>query len=69
MTPVWALVYVNGVLDASNPNIDGIDTNDMPLLLGDNPEATGRLFDGMMDEVMVYNRALSEDEVRFLASQ
>jgi hypothetical protein len=66
-TDVGAHVYVNGVLDASNPNLDGIDTNEMPLLLGDNPEATGRFFDGMLDEVRIYNRALSADEISFLS--
>jgi hypothetical protein len=66
-TNVGALVYINGVLDASNPNLDGIDTNEMPLLLGENPEATGRLFDGMLDEVKIYNRALTEGEIRDLA--
>jgi len=66
-TNVGALVYINGVLDASNENLDGIDTNDMPLLLGDNPEATGRFFDGMLDEVKIYNRALSAEEICYLS--
>ena len=66
-TNVGALVYINGVLDASNANLDGIDTNEMPLLLGDNPEATGRFFDGMLDEVKIYNRALSAEEIYYLA--
>jgi hypothetical protein len=68
-TKVGATVYINGVLDASNPNLDGIDTNGLPLLLGENPEATGRLFDGMLDEVMLYDRALSKEEILFLAGQ
>ncbi|MHC4437210.1 MAG: LamG domain-containing protein, partial [Planctomycetota bacterium] len=66
-TNVGALVYINGVLDASNPDIGGIVTNEMPLLLGDNPEATGRFFDGMLDEVKIYNRALSAEEIGYLA--
>jgi hypothetical protein len=68
-TNVGALVYIDGVLDASNPNLDGIDTNGLPLLLGENPEATGRLFDGILDEVMLYDRALSKEEILFLAGQ
>jgi hypothetical protein len=66
-TNVGAQVYINGVMDASNTNLDGIDTNEMPLLLGENPEATGRFFDGMLDEVKIYERALSEDEIGFVA--
>jgi hypothetical protein len=65
-TAVGATVYINGVADASNPDAGGIDTNQFPLLIGDNPEATGRLFDGMIDELMIYNRALSQEEILFL---
>ena len=67
-TNVGALVYINGVMDASNPDIGGIVTNEMPLLLGENPEATERFFDGMLDEIKIYNRALSAREIRYLAS-
>jgi len=66
-TNVGALVYIDGVLDASNPDLGGVATNEMSLLLGENPEATGRLFDGMLDEVAIYNRALSEAEILYLA--
>jgi hypothetical protein len=68
-TTVGATVYINGVPDASNPDVGGIDTNQFPLLIGENPEATGRLFDGMLDELMIYNKALSEEEVLFLAGK
>jgi hypothetical protein len=39
----------------------------MPLLLGENPEALGRLFDGLLDDVRIYDRALSADEISQLA--
>jgi hypothetical protein len=68
-TTVGATVYINGKPDASNPNLDGIDTNAMPLLLGENPEATGRLLDGILDEIKIYNRALSEAEIRYLSGE
>jgi hypothetical protein len=64
---VGAIVYINGKADASNTNLDGIDVNQKSLLIGDNPEATGRLLDGMLDEVKIYNRALSEAEIFYLA--
>jgi len=66
-TDVGAIVYIDGVADAENTDTGGIVTNDMPLLLGDNPESTGRFFDGLLDEVRIYNRALSAEEVLFLA--
>jgi len=68
-TNVGALVYIDGVLDASNPDLGGVATNEMPLLLGENPEAAGRLFDGMLDEITIYNRALSEYEILYLAGE
>ena len=66
-TSVGAQVYIDGVLDASNPDPGGVATNEMPLLLGENPEATGRFFDGMLDEVKIYNRSLSAEEIGYLA--
>jgi hypothetical protein len=41
----------------------------MPLLLGENPEALGRLFDGLLDDVRIYDRALSADEIFELAGK
>jgi hypothetical protein len=40
----------------------------MPLLLGENPEATGRFYDGILDDVRIYDRALSADELLELAA-
>jgi len=68
-TNVGATVYINGVPDASNPDLGGIVTNEFSLLLGDNPEATGRFLDGMLDEVEIYDRALSGNEIRYLAGE
>ena len=68
-TEAGATVYINGKPDASNPDTGGIVTNEFSLLLGENPEATGRLFDGMLDEIKIYDRALSEGEILFLAGQ
>jgi len=64
---VGGTVYVDGVAEAVNPNPDGVDNNDQPLLLGENPEATGRFFDGLLDDVRIYDRALSDAEMMDLA--
>jgi hypothetical protein len=66
-TTVGAQVYIDGVVDATNPDLGGIVTNEFSLLLGDNPEEAGRLLDGVLDEVKIYNRALSEGEILYLA--
>jgi hypothetical protein len=62
-----AKIYVDGLLDGSNPDQGGIPMNEAPLLIGENPEAAGRFFDGLIDEVTVYERTLSAAEVRYLA--
>ncbi len=65
---VGATNYVDGVAEAVNPDPDGVRTNEMPLLLGENPEATGRFYDGLLDDVRIYDRALSADELLELAT-
>jgi len=64
---VGATVYVDGVAETVNPDPDGVRTNEMPLLLGENPEALGRLFDGILDDVRIYDRALSAEEISQLS--
>jgi len=66
---VGATNYIDGVAETVNPDPDGVRTNEMPLLLGENPEALGRLFDGLLDDVRIYDRALSADELSGLAAQ
>jgi hypothetical protein len=66
-----ATLYVNGVEDGS-VSISGtfpIDTT--PVILGGNGNAGGvftERFPGIIDEVALYNRALSPDEIRLLAT-
>jgi hypothetical protein len=66
---VGGIIYVDGVAEAENPDPNGLSTNEMPLLLGENPEATGRFYDGLLDEVRIYDRALSVDEIRYLRGE
>jgi hypothetical protein len=55
-------VYVDGVLENSVALSGLIDTNDMSLSIG-RSGFDRHYFDGMIDEVRVYNRALSQQEV------
>jgi hypothetical protein len=56
-------IYVDGILDASRLRTGLIGTNDYPVCIGENIELTKHRFHGLIDDVRIYNYALSEDEV------
>jgi hypothetical protein len=56
-------LYVNGVLIASRPQTGSIRTGSGPLRIGGNG-LWGEYFTGLIDEVRVYKRALTIDEIR-----
>jgi hypothetical protein len=58
------LLYVDGTLDASNPATGTISPNSQPVCLGQNSESTFMLFNGLEDEVSIYNRALTPSEIQ-----
>ena len=62
-------IYVNGVLDGTLANPGGYENNDWALLFGwdpnwlrDDPDPA-RHFVGVIDEIAIYDRALTPDEV------
>ena len=57
-------LYIDGVVDASQPASGGIATNNHPVYIGENSEMTGRFWNGLIDDVRIYNYALSEDQVK-----
>jgi len=62
-------LYVDGILDGSKSARGEIDTNAFPLWIGGNAARTGkrgRDWNGLIDDVRIYNRALRSDEVREL---
>jgi len=62
-------LYVNGVLDGSLTTAFAISANDQPLGIGAQSDGnTGRLFQGALDEIRLYNRALSASAIQALAS-
>ncbi len=61
-----ARLYVDGVLDGSMATTGVITKNTAPVLIGSNSEKAGRLWAGSVDDVRIYNRALTEAEVRLL---
>jgi hypothetical protein len=59
-----ACIYVNGELATSTEDVPGaIMTNDIQLAIGENYESNYRYFNGVIDEVKIYNRALSAEEI------
>ncbi len=60
-------IFVDGALDASAKSSSNISVNDYSVLIGANAQVRGRLFHGVIDDVRIYDRALSVDELRALA--
>ncbi len=60
-------IYVDGNLAATGTYAGGIAPNNSPVMIGANAEVMDRFFDGLIDEVRVYNRVLNVDEIEELA--
>ena len=62
------IIYVDGEVGVS---VDyegvGIVPNTYNVAIGTNSQASGRFSEGIHDEVMIYNKALSKGEIRYLA--
>jgi len=56
-------LYLDGKVDATTALTGGMHTAGGNLLFGDNPQATGRYWNGQLDDVRVYHRALSAEEI------
>jgi hypothetical protein len=61
-------IYVDGKPDISMPQTGPIATNDFPVCIGENIELKGRCFHGLIDDVRIYNYALSENDITELYS-
>ncbi|MFN0129137.1 MAG: LamG domain-containing protein [Verrucomicrobiales bacterium] len=63
-------LYVDGVLSASGPGGTAINIADTtPMMVGENPQANNREWVGQIDDVSVWQRALTGDEVGELYSR
>jgi hypothetical protein len=58
-------VYINGALDTSFDNAKLPQNSNYDLFIGQEPVG-GNNFSGMIDDIRIYNRALSEDEIKAL---
>jgi hypothetical protein len=58
--------YVDGILGVTVAHVGLIDVQTHNLTIGNNSQESGRFYDGAIDEVNIYDRALSKAEIRFL---
>ena len=56
-------LYIDGVESNSHPAWGNISLNNFPVYIGENAQATGREFNGLIDDVRIYSRALSGSEI------
>jgi hypothetical protein len=59
-------LYVDGQLDASCEASGRIQTNNYPVVIGDNAQTPGRQWSGLIDDVRIYSYALSKAEIKAL---
>jgi len=62
-------LYIDGKLDASVKTQGSINANTHPVWIGDNAEEPGRAWNGLIDDVRLYNYALSQTEIEILAER
>jgi hypothetical protein len=58
-----AMLYVDGVPDTAIPCTGQINTSNYKLFIGENSQIRGRYLKGLVDDVRIYSKALSEAEV------
>lgn len=62
-------LYVDGALDASQEASGTINTNDTPVQIGANTDMPDRFWNGLIDEVRLYNYGVSAAEIEKLAGR
>lgn len=61
-------LYVDGRLEDNQTRTEAMKRNDFEVLIGENAERQGRCFNGLLDDVRIYNYALSTDQIMALAA-
>jgi len=59
-------LYIDGALLASESAAGNISVNDEPVYIGADPEKPGHEWKGLIDDVRIYNYALSEADIKAL---
>jgi Concanavalin A-like lectin/glucanases superfamily len=58
------ILYVDGNIDASSDSTGSIDSSTYHVNIGENAQQTGRNWAGLIDDVRIYNKALTADEIK-----
>jgi len=61
-------VYLDGEVYATNTTAANLGDNGLNIMIGENPDANGRTWNGAIDDVALWNRVLSPAEVAALGS-
>jgi len=61
-----AVVYIDGEIDKEEPQSGTLLTNDNPVYLGASQFWDPRFFDGLMDDAVIFNVALSKEDIQDL---
>lgn len=61
-------VYIDGELAALTEGTPGLTANGQRVMIGENPDARGRYWNGEIDDVAIWNRALSASEIASIAN-
>ncbi len=56
-------IYIDGVLDVTSPGTGQIGSSTYDFYIGENAQATGRFYHGLLDDVRLYSRALPVEEI------
>ncbi|MCK5225220.1 MAG: tetratricopeptide repeat protein [Planctomycetes bacterium] len=62
-------LYLDGDLAASEEASGAINTNDYQVYIGENAQEAGRYWNGLVDDVRIYNYGLSENEILAVYNQ
>jgi hypothetical protein len=60
------VLYIDGDVDKEQPATGDMMVNDKDVWIGASEFWTPRFFDGIMDEAVLFNVALSQDDIRTL---
>lgn len=67
--PDFEAIYLNGAMIKTGNSQPAMPINKLPLYIGGMPEWPEESFSGLIDEVRIYNRALTEAEIQNLAKK
>ena len=58
-------IFIDGKL-VQEGNAPNLEDNPMPMMIGQNPDTDDRTWDGLIDDVALWNRPLANDEISIL---